>query len=380
MKSYEYQQCVRCIMDNKSDSNISFNQSGFCNYCTRALEEQSKIYFPDKVGEEKLQNLLAKLKDENKNNKYDCVMGISGGLDSSYLAYLGAVKWELRILAVHVDDGFDTEISKRNIKRINDFPNLDLKIIKPDTKQFSELTKAYMRAGVPNLAVPQDNVLFACVYKFLKDNNLKTFLSGGNFSLECILQMGNTHDAYDVRNLKYIHKKFGKGSINKLTTLSALKKDIDTYILKIQSLRPLDLIDYNRDRAMTELDAYCGFEYYGSKHLENDLTKFIQQYWFYNKFNVDKRTSHLSSMIVSGQMTREEALKQYQLPLYEDADMEVTIDKVLNKLKLSRTEFNKIMNEKSYQHFDYPTSRYLAIKPYFSKIKNLLIKTEFFNS
>lgn len=374
MKNYEYQQCVRCIMDNKSDNNIFFNQNGFCNYCTEALERKNKVYFPNEVGREKLEALLAKLKDENRNNRYDCVMGISGGLDSSYLAYLGSVKWGLRILAVHVDDGFDTEISKKNIDRIDKFPNLDLKIIKPDTRQFNELIKAYMRAGVPNLAVPQDNVLFASLYKFLKSNNLKVFLSGGNFSLESILQKGNTHDAYDLRNLKYIHKKFGKGYINRLTTLSAFKRDIDTYILKIESPRPLDLIDYNRDRAMSELSDYCGFQYYGSKHLENDLTKFIQQYWFYNKFNVDKRTSHLSSMIVSGQMTRLDALKQYEAPLYTNADMEVTIDTVLNKLGMSKIEFNKIMSEKPYQHFDYPVSRYLKAKPFLAKIKKFISK------
>ena len=301
-------------------------------------------------------------------------MGISGGLDSSYLAYLGAVKWGLRILAVHIDDGFDTEISKRNIERINNFPNIDLRIIKPNVKQFNELTKAYMRAGVPNLAVPQDNVLFASLYKFLKDNNLRTFLSGGNFSLESILQKGNTHDAYDLRNLKYIHKKFGKGSIGKLTTLSALKKDIDAYILKIESLRPLDLIDYNRDKAMNDLRDYCGFEYYGSKHLENELTKFIQQYWFYNKFNVDKRTSHLSSMIISGQMTRAEALKLYESPLYNEEEMEITIEKVLDKLGMSRIEFDKIMNEKPHQHSDYPVSRYLKVKPLLAKIKKVISK------
>ena len=374
MKNYEYQQCVRCIMDNKSDNNIFFNQNGFCNYCTEALERKNKVYFPNEVGREKLEALLAKLKDENRNNRYDCVMGISGGLDSSYLAYLGSVKWGLRILAVHVDDGFDTEISKKNIDRIDKFPNLDLKIIKPDTRQFNELIKAYMRAGVPNLAVPQDNVLFASLYKFLKSNNLKVFLSGGNFSLESILQKGNTHDAYDLRNLKYIHKKFGKGHINRLTTLSAFKRDIDTYILKIESPRPLDLIDYNRDRAMSELSDYCGFQYYGSKHLENDLTKFIQQYWFYNKFNVDKRTSHLSSMVVSGQMTRLDALKQYEAPLYTNADMEVTIDTVLNKLGMSKIEFNKIMSEKPYQHFDYPVSRYLKAKPFLAKIKKFISK------
>lgn len=370
----EYQQCTRCIMDNRSDDTIKFDKKGYCNYCTQTLKDMSSVYFPNKEGEKRLESLLDRLKEENKNGKYDCVMGVSGGLDSSYLAYLGSVKWKLRILAVHIDDGFDTEISQRNIERISKLPNFDLKIIKPDAEQFNELTKAFMRAGVPNLATPQDNVLFACLYKFLKENKLRTFLSGGNFALECILQQGNTHDAYDLRNLKYIHKKFGKGPLDKLTFLSALQRDVDAYILKVESLRPLNLIDYNRDRAMKELNDYCGFEYYGSKHLENDLTKFIQQYWFYKKFNVDKRTSHLSSMIVSGQMSRDEALRQYNLPLYDEKEMDNTINKILDKLSMSKEEFNKIMKEEAHQHSDYPVSIYLQIKPFLLKIAKLILK------
>ncbi|NLB31931.1 MAG: N-acetyl sugar amidotransferase, partial [Alcaligenaceae bacterium] len=234
-------------MDNKSDNTITFNEKGECNYCTYALEIKDRVYFPNEEGQEKLNTLISRLKEENKNHDYDCLMGISGGLDSSYLAYLGSVKWGLRILAVHVDDGFDTEVSKRNIERIGNFPNLDLKIVKPDTEQFNELTKAYMRAGVPNLAVPQDNVLFAAVYEFMKQNQLRSFVSGANYALECILQSGNTHTAYDLRNLKYIHKKFGNGALNKLTLLSALKKDIDAYLLKVETPTPLNFIDYNRD-------------------------------------------------------------------------------------------------------------------------------------
>jgi N-acetyl sugar amidotransferase len=350
-------------MDNKSDDYISFDENGYCNYCTKALEVMPRVYFPNEEGKQKLDALIARLKKENKDHNYDCLRGISGGLDSSYLAYLGSVKWGLRILAVHVDDGFDTETSKRNIERIANFPNLDLKIIKPDTEQFNELTKAYMRAGVPNLAVPQDNVLFASVYKFMKKNKLHSFLSGGNFALESILQQGNWHTAYDLKNLKYIHKKFGKGSINKLTFLSAFKKDIDAYLLKVETPTPLNFIDYNRDQAMQELMDYCGFEYYGTKHLENDLTKFVQQYWFFHKFGVDKRTSHLSSMIVSGQMTREEAQRQYEMPLYDEEDMQTTISRVLNKLGMSREEFDQIMAEPGIQHTNYPTSLYIKFYP-----------------
>lgn len=374
-QQFSYQQCTYCIMDNKSDSYITFNSQGQCNYCSHTLSIQNKIYFPNEEGKKKLNSLISKLKTENKIKKYDCVMGISGGLDSSYLAYLGSVIWGLRILAVHIDDGFDTKISQRNIDKISKFPNIDLHIIKPDTHQFNELTKAYMRAGVPNLAIPQDNVLFANLYLFMKQNNINTFLSGGNFALESILQQGNTYHAYDIHNLKSINKRFGTTKLDKLTLISALKYDINAYIMGVKSLRPLNFLDYNRDRAMQELQDYCGFEYYGSKHLENTLTKFIQQYWFYHKFNVDKRTSHLSSMIVSRQMPREDALKLYNQPLYDNNDMQLTIKEVLNQLNMSYEEFNQIMQEPAKQHTDYPTSLYLKVKPYVSTIiKKLLIK------
>ena len=371
--SNQYKQCTRCIMDNKSDKYITFDKNGECNYCTYALSIKNKVYFPNAEGERKLLELIKRLKEENKDHKYDCLMGVSGGLDSSYLAYLGAVKWGLRILAVHIDDGFDTEISKRNIERISNFPNLDLNFLKPDSEQFNELTKAYMRAGVPNLAVPQDNVLFACVYQFMKEHKLRTFVSGSNFALECILQRGNTHTAYDLKNIKYINKKFGKGALDKLTFLSAFEKDINTYLLGVETPTPLDFVDYNRDTAMQELMDYCGFEYYGSKHLENDLTKFVQQYWFYHKFKVDKRTSHLSSMIVSGQMSREEARQQYEMPLYDESEMDQTIERVLSKLNMSREEFKHIMFQPGRQHTYYPNSFYTKIRPFLVKIVKKLI-------
>lgn len=377
MKSFthtHYQQCTRCIMDNISDSFISFDEQGHCNYCSHSLSIQNQTYFPNAEGQQKLTLLLTELKANNQNKKYDCLMGISGGLDSSYLAYLGSVHWGLRILAVHIDDGFDTSISQRNIEKISHFPNLDLHIIKPDSHQFNELTKAYMRAGVPNLAIPQDNVLFATLYKFMKSNNLNTFLSGGNFSLECILQKGNTYHAYDIHNLKAINKLFGTTSTNKLTLLSAFKYDINAYLKGVQSLRPLNFIDYNKEKAMLELQNYCGFEYYGSKHLENTLTKFIQQYWFFHKFNVDKRSSHLSSLIVSGQMTRTEALELYRAPLYDKAEMEHTITEVLEKLNMPYTEFENIMQQPAKQHTDYPTSIYLKVKPTLIKLMKFLIK------
>lgn len=355
----DYKQCSRCVMDNASDDTIIFDDFGYCNYCTKALSEIGKVYFPNEVGKKRLDEMLAKIKADGRGKKYDCMMGISGGLDSSYLAYLGYT-WGLRILAVHVDDGFDTEISKNNIKKLVAAAHIDLVTIKPDAKQFDNLTKAYMKAGVPNLAVPQDNVLFAALYKYARENKIKYFLSGGNFALECILQRGNTHSSYDLVNIKDIHKMFGTEPIDKLPFISQYRAEIDKRILGLTTLHPLNYVDYNRDRAFKELNEFCGFEYYGRKHLENILTAFVQLVWFPKKFGVDKRTSHLSSMIVSGQMTRDEALIELSKPLIEDeAQMSEYIALIKSRLNISDDEFHRIMSDPGKQHTEYKTDELL---------------------
>jgi len=357
-------------MDNSSDNIITFDENGYCNYCNFALEYKKQVYFPNEEGTHKLEELLLKMKTENKNKEFDCLMGVSGGLDSSYLLYLGH-KWGLRILALHLDDGFDTEISKNNIRNLFAATKYDLINIKPDCEQFSALTKAYMRAGVPNLAVPQDNIIFAEIYKYAKNNDVSYFLSGFNFALECILQKGNTHTAFDLTNIKDIHKKFGEIPIDKLTLLSDFQRIKNSKLLKIKTLRPLNYIDYNRDRAFKELSDFCGFEYYGSKHLENILTAFVQLYWFPKKFGVDKRTSHLSSMIISGQLSREEALEVYAKPIYSEEMMSRYIEIIKNQLSISDEEFDQIMSSPSRQHTDYKVSAYTKHYKFIQFLKKL---------
>lgn len=354
----EYRICSRCVMDNASDDTITFDENGYCNYCTEALNRKDNVYFPNEEGQQKIETMLLEVKQNSKNKPYDCLMGISGGLDSSYLAYLG-YKWGLRILAVHIDDGFDTDISKSNIEKLCKACKIDLKIEKPDAVQFNDLTAAYIRANVPNIAIPQDNILLACLYKYARKYKIKYFLSGGNFSLECILQHGNMFTMLDVVNIKDIHKKFGHEKIDKLSFLSNYRKFLDIMFLNIKTYRPLNYIDYNRDRALKELYDFCGFEYYGGKHLENILTKFIQQYWFYERYHLDKRRSHLSSMIVSNQMTREDALCELKQPVYDKVDMKKTIQFILLKLKICENEFNEILLDRPKQHSDYKIDRFV---------------------
>jgi len=339
-------------MDNSADPTIGFNSDGYCDYCTSALKRSATTYFPNSEGQVRLNALITKIKNDGQGKRYDCVMGLSGGLDSSYLAYWG-YKWGLRILALHIDDGFDTEISQQNLKKLVEKTGFDYIVIRPDPEQYAELTKAYMRAGVPNIAIPQDNVLFATIYRYMRKYRIKYFLSGSNFSLECILQRGNTYTAYDLVNMKDIFEKFGSGQIDKLPLMSTIQKFIDKTLLGIQTLTPLDYLDYNRDRAFNELFTFCGFEYYGGKHLENALTAFIQLIWFPKKFGVDKRTSHLSSMIVSKQLTREEALRELQEPMYDPILMENYIALIKKKFHITNDEWVSLLKTPSHQHTDY---------------------------
>lgn len=357
----EIKRCTRCVMDNESDPLITFDDHGQCNYCTGALESKNTRYFPNEEGQRKLEELISKLKKEGEGKEYDCMMGISGGLDSAYLAYLGAVKWGLRIFAVHIDDGYDTELAKQNVKNLCEKANIKLHIVTPDAEQFNALTRAFILAEVPNIATPQDNILFACLHEQARKYKIHNFLSGGNYALECILQKGNTYQVYDKVNIMDIHKKFGNKPIDKLNITSQWKRAWDKTFYHIETLNPLDFIDYNKERAIKELGEFCDFRYYSAKHLENTLTKVIQLYWYYHKFNVDKRKSHLSSLIVSGQMTRQQALEELSKPVYDKEDMDRDLEKILPNLGFTREEFDKIVFRPGKQNREYKTDKLFII-------------------
>ena len=352
--------CSRCIMDDFSDATITFDPQGQCNYCTQALAEKDSVYFPNAEGKRKLDALVKLLKKEGQGKEFDCIMGLSGGLDSSYLLYLGH-KLGLRILGVHIDDGFDTEVSKGNLQKLVQATGITYLVLKPDAEQFYGLTRAYLQAGVANIAAPQDNVLFAEIYALMRQKKIKYFLSGGNWALESILQRGNTHTAMDVVNMKDINRRFGTTALNKLRFLTAYRRVLDQWLLGIQSPRPLNDIDYNRDRAFAELESFCGFSYYGRKHLENVFTAFAQLVWFPQKFGVDKRTSHLSSLIVSGQLTREQALAELNEPMYDPDMMASYLQQIQEKLRLSPEEYENIMAAPAHDHSEYRIDPLLII-------------------
>jgi N-acetyl sugar amidotransferase len=349
------QVCSRCVMDNSSDSTIRFEENGTCNYCNDALKAKDIVYFPNEAGKAKLDTMMAAIKTAGEGRKYDCMMGISGGLDSAYVAYLGH-KYGLRVLLLHIDDGFDATVATDNIRRISDTFKFDLIVQKPDRAQFNDLVRSFILAGVPDIALLQDSVLFSILYRVAVKHKINYFLSGFNFSLESITQSGM--DYTDRVHIKDIHKKYGRVPLDgSLELFSIFHKRIKYgFFHKIHSLKPLFYTDFNAKNAFDELNRVCGYQSYGNKHCESILTKFLQVYYLPLKFGIDKRKSHYSSMIVSGQMTREEAVMKLSESQYDEKFIDKDIDFVLSEIEMSRNEFDHIMKEPARKHSEYRTS------------------------
>jgi len=344
-------------MDNASDPRISFENDGTCSYCNYALSRKDSTYFPNAEGERRLALMINELKREGKGKEFDCLMGLSGGLDSSYLAYLGAKKWGLRILAVHVDDGFDTEIARSNIERLSGELKIKLITEKLNYRQYYDVIKAFVLAGVPGIANIQDNIIKSSLLKTAKDFHIRSFLSGQNFASESILESGIAHNASDGYHIKAIHKAFGTGSIEDLPIIGLLTSYVgQRYIWRIKRYKPLNLIEYNIQQAISELRSSIGFEYYDGKHYESLLTQFTQKYYLPRKFSVDKRKSHLSSLIISGQISRDEALRELRTPIADEGNIEHVVNAVLEKIGIGREEFKELMDKPGISHDSYRTS------------------------
>jgi N-acetyl sugar amidotransferase len=346
-------------MDNSSDNNIIFDKNGTCNYCTDTLKRLPLEFFPGANGKKKLDTIMDRIKADGVGEKYDCMVGVSGGVDSSYVIYLGH-KYGLRMLAVHVDDGLDTEIAIRNVDNICKQSKTDIIMVKPDLDQYKDLLRSFFLARVPNLAIPQDNILVAALNDTASKYNLKYNLSGVNFSLECILERSTGRiDALDKKHILAIHKKFGKGRIDKLRLATFYEKYIhNRYFNRTISVSPLNFIDYNLETALKELGDFSNYVYYGGKHYESILTRFLQCYYLPERYGFDKRKSHFSSMIVTDQMTRDEALEKISKPTYLSNELkEFDLSFLANYLSLSRREFDVLLMQPNKAHYDYPISQ-----------------------
>lgn len=351
----EYQICKRCVMDTDGDPDIRFDENGVCNYCTTALALRPAI--PEAGDLSKAKELFDSIKEACKSDPYDCLVGVSGGLDSSYIIYLGSL-FGLRMLGVHIDDGLDTELGASNVRKLCEKAGVELITIRPDTEQYRDLTLSFFKAGVPNLAIPQDNLILAALTKAAKKYRLKYLLHGVNFAMESILQAGNTYSAADDVHIRAIQKQFSGKPINKLPLTTTFENSILKRIRKdVIRVTPLNLIDYRFDTAVQQLYDFCGYEYYGGKHHESILTRFMQCWYLPEKFGVDKRKSHLSSLVISGQLTREEALERLKQPRYPSEEMkEADFNALAAFLGISREAFDVLLAQPPHSHDEYPKS------------------------
>ena len=358
----EYQICTRCVMDT-SDPEITFDENGICNHCIQFDEETKSNWFPNSEGAKKLDAILDRIKEEGKDQEYDCIMGLSGGVDSSYLA-LKVYEWGLRPLVMHVDAGWNSELAVANIETIVKYCNYDLHTHVVDWEDMRALQLSLLRAAVANQDVPQDHIFFSSLYHYAIKNGIRFIINGGNIATESIFPQAWHGSAMDSINLRAIHKRYGTEKLKSYKTISFFKLYFWYPIIRrLRTLRPLDYMEYNREGAIVELEK-IGWRSYGLKHGESIFTKFFQNYYLPTKFGYDKRRPHFSSMIASGQMSREEALEQLKLSLYESNELETDILYFCKKLQINRSEFMEFLTLPAHHYSEFPNwdKRYQSIK------------------
>lgn len=355
--------CTRCVMDD-SDPEITFNEAGVCNHCLDFDRLKSQQWFPNDEGRHRWEKLVNEIKAAGVGHDYDCILGLSGGVDSSYLA-LKAKDWGLRPLVVHVDAGWNSELAVANIERVVKYCAYDLHTHVVDWEEMRDLHLAYLRAGIANQDVPQDHIFFASLYHFAIKNGIRYILSGGNLATEGIFPDAWHGSAMDAINLRAIHKRFGSRKLKRYKTISFFDYYLwYPFFKKMRTVRPLNYMPYVKAEALAELQQSIGYMPYPRKHGESFFTKLFQNYYLPTKFGYDKRRPHLSSLIVSEQISREEALAKLGEALYDPQELEVDIDYFCKKLRINRPQFDELMNATPHHYTDFPNweGRYSLLK------------------
>ena len=354
MKSIDLQICTNCVMDS-SDPKISFDDEGVCDHCNTFYEKTYPHWRQLQSDSTKLDNLVKNIKKSKGKNDFDCIIGMSGGVDSSYLTHYAVKELKLNPLVFHVDAGWNSKIAVNNIEKIVDGLDLDLFTEVIDWEEMRDIQLSFFKSGVPHIDSPQDHCFFAVMYKFASQYNVKYILTGGNLSTECIRNpIDWMYFQSDSRQLKDIQNKFGSKNIKNFPLTSILWHKIYLpYIRGIKAIRPLDYIDYQKQEAIEILEDKYGWQRYPQKHFESRFTKFYESYWLPERFGYDTRKVQFSSLILTGQLSREEALNQLKLPSFDEATIQHDIEFIANKLNISTDELNQylIMPKRTYKDY-----------------------------
>jgi N-acetyl sugar amidotransferase len=361
-KTREYQICTNCVMDT-SDSVIKFDKNGVCDHCNNFYENIKPNWDFGEDGRKRLNKLVEQIKKDGKGKKYDCVMGLSGGMDSSYLLYYAVEVLALRPLVLSVDTGWNTKVADRNIDNLVKGLGIELLKIKIDKEEMADLQLAFFKSQVAYQDLPQDHVIFASLYNYAVKNKIKHVLTGGNFSTECIREPIEWVYQNDIKMIKDIHKKFGTSKLKKLPMTSMFKYKIYyRYFKGMKVHRPLDLIPYTKKDALDTLTGRFEYEPYANKHFESIFTRFYEGYWLVKKFGFDKRRAHFSSLILTNQLSREDALNVLANPPYSEAQALEDMKFITNKMNITESEFIELMNGQNKTYKDYKnSSKFIAL-------------------
>jgi len=350
----DYQICSQCVMDT-TDSQISFDTDGVCDHCSTFKNITLPSWDVGEKGKANLVSLADKIRRAGDSEDFDCIIGMSGGIDSSYLVYIAKVVMGLRPLVFHVDAGWNSQIAVNNIEKLIDGLGLGLYTEVIDWQEMQDLQLAYFKSGVSTIDTPQDHAFFATMYKFSVQHNVKYILTGANLSTECIRNpIEWMYYQSDSRQLKDIHKHFGTIPLKNYPVTSILRHKIYLpYIKRIRVERPLNYVPYIKKDAMQLLQDKFGWQPYPQKHFESRFTRFYESYWLPKRFGYDTRKVQYSSLILTGQMTRDEALEKLKKPAYDPETIDHDIEYVATKLGITVDELNSYMDLPKKTYKDY---------------------------
>ncbi len=356
-----YQICVQCIMDT-SDPQITFDEQGVCEYCNNFSSTIKPNWHTDERGEKELMVLAEKIKANGKGKDFDCIIGLSGGLDSSYAAYIAKEKMGLRPLLFHVDAGWNTDQAVGNIEKLVDGMGLDLYTDVINWEEMKDLQKSFFRAQIPDQDMPQDAAFFSGLYKFAREHRIKYVLTGANYSTECCREPEEwgAYPGVDKTLFRDIHRRFGSRPLKSFPLTDIfVYKILSQRLLGMQVVKPLNLVPYIKKDAEDTLERLYGWKRFQHKHHESRFTRFYEDYWMPRKFGYEKRRAHFSSLIMTGQMTREDALQRIAKPELDEQFLQREFEYVANKLDLSVEQLQEIFEGKNTTFHSYRNKRFL---------------------
>jgi N-acetyl sugar amidotransferase len=363
MKNRAYQICNRCVMDT-SDEDIIFDELGNCNHCNDFSKVLAMPKFDKEQSEEILNELLSKIKSKGKGKKYDCLLGISGGVDSCYTVYL-CHKWGLKPLVMHMDNGWNSEIAVSNVKKIVDKLGIDYVSYVLDWQEFREIQLAFLKSSIVDLEMPTDIAIPASLYITASKHKIPYIISGGNYSGEGILPLTwGYHVLKDTKLYRHIVDKYSSVSINKVPVVGLWGEIYYKFFRGIKTLYPLNYAGYNKDEAREFLKQEFGWQDYGGKHHESKITGFWQSYVMPTKYNMDYRRATLSSQIVSGQIKRPEALEKLKELPYSESKVEQDKYYIAKKYEISVKELDEYLKLPPKTYKDFPNQKGLIMKFY----------------